>query len=81
MPRALIFSDIHNDGKALEKLMDIEADYYFAAGDLVYGGPETGAAKRGNPADFGAAGNAAAKRTRRGAAVRWHRNAVAANGD
>jgi Icc-related predicted phosphoesterase len=35
MPRALIFSDIHNDSKALEKLMDIEADYYFAAGDLV----------------------------------------------
>src|SRR5580698_6543357 len=35
MLRALIFSDIHNDSKALEKLMDIEADYYFAAGDLV----------------------------------------------
>ena len=35
MPLALIFSDIHNDAKALEKLMDIEADYYFAAGDLV----------------------------------------------
>jgi Icc-related predicted phosphoesterase len=35
MPRALIFSDLHNDSKALEKLMDIEADYYFAAGDLV----------------------------------------------
>src|ERR1700687_5294267 len=35
MPRALIFSDIHNDARALEKLMDIEADYYFAAGDLV----------------------------------------------
>src|ERR1700726_2156663 len=35
MPRVLIFSDIHNDSKALEKLMDIEADYYFAAGDLV----------------------------------------------
>jgi uncharacterized protein len=35
MPRALIFSDIRNDAKALEKLMDIEADYYFAAGDLV----------------------------------------------
>ena len=35
MPRALIFSDIHNDSKALEKLMDIDADYYFAAGDLV----------------------------------------------
>jgi hypothetical protein len=35
MPRALIFSDIHNDSKALEKLMDLDADYYFAAGDLV----------------------------------------------
>jgi Icc-related predicted phosphoesterase len=35
MPTALIFSDIHNDARALEKLMDIEADYYFAAGDLV----------------------------------------------
>jgi uncharacterized protein len=35
MPRALIFSDLHNDSKALEKLMDIDADYYFAAGDLV----------------------------------------------
>ncbi|MGD1098433.1 MAG: metallophosphoesterase [Bryobacteraceae bacterium] len=35
MPRALIFSDIHNDMKALEKLVDINADYYFAAGDLV----------------------------------------------
>jgi uncharacterized protein len=35
MPLALIFSDLHNDTKALEKLMDIDADYYFAAGDLV----------------------------------------------
>jgi len=35
MPTALIFSDIHNDGRALEKLMAIDADYYFAAGDLV----------------------------------------------
>jgi Icc-related predicted phosphoesterase len=35
MPAALIFSDIHNDARAIEKLMDIEADYYFAAGDLV----------------------------------------------
>src|SRR5260370_41129519 len=34
MPRALIFSDIHGDSKALNKLLDIEADYYFAAGDL-----------------------------------------------
>src|SRR5580765_2852789 len=35
MTRLLIFSDLHNDVRALEKLMDIEADYYFAAGDLV----------------------------------------------
>ena|SRR5579871_4930008 len=35
MPRALLFSDIHNDGRALEQLMNIEAEYYFAAGDLV----------------------------------------------
>ncbi len=35
MARLLIFSDIHNDGRALEKLMEIEADYYIAAGDLV----------------------------------------------
>ena len=35
MPRFLIFSDIHNDLKALEKLMLIEADAYFCAGDLV----------------------------------------------
>jgi Icc-related predicted phosphoesterase len=35
MPTALIFSDIHNDARALEKLMATEADAYFAAGDLV----------------------------------------------
>ena len=35
MTRLLIFSDLHNDVRALEKLMDIEAGYYFAAGDLV----------------------------------------------
>ena len=35
MPRLLVFSDIHNDVKALEKLMAVEADYYVAAGDLV----------------------------------------------
>ncbi len=35
MPRALIFSDIHNDARALERLMEIDADYYFADGDLV----------------------------------------------
>lgn len=35
MPRLLVFSDLHNDRQALEKLMDIDADYFFAAGDLV----------------------------------------------
>src|SRR5579863_7711275 len=35
MPRLLVFSDLHNDTRALEKLMQIEADYYIAAGDLV----------------------------------------------
>src|SRR5579884_782097 len=33
--RLLIFSDIHNDTRALQKLLDTEADYYFAAGDMV----------------------------------------------
>ncbi|MEO7145075.1 MAG: metallophosphoesterase [Bryobacteraceae bacterium] len=33
--KLLIFSDLHNDARALEKLAAIEADYYFAAGDLV----------------------------------------------
>jgi Icc-related predicted phosphoesterase len=33
--RLLIFSDIHNDTRALERLLDIDADYYFAAGDMV----------------------------------------------
>ena len=33
--RLLIFSDIHADYAALESLMAIEADLYFAAGDLV----------------------------------------------
>ena len=33
--RLLVFSDIHNDQAALARLMDLEADYYFAAGDLV----------------------------------------------
>lgn len=32
--RLLIFSDIHGDRAALERLMAIEADYYFVAGDL-----------------------------------------------
>ena len=33
--KLLIFSDIHSDLKALERLLAMEADYYFAAGDLV----------------------------------------------
>ena len=33
--KLLIFSDIHSDARALERLMDIDADYYFSAGDLV----------------------------------------------
>ena len=33
--KLLIFSDIHSDLKALQRLIDTEADYYFAAGDLV----------------------------------------------
>ena len=32
--KLLIFSDIHGDKAALERLMAMEADYYFAAGDL-----------------------------------------------
>jgi Icc-related predicted phosphoesterase len=32
--RILIFSDLHGDLKALERLMAIEADLYIAAGDL-----------------------------------------------
>jgi Icc-related predicted phosphoesterase len=32
--KLLIFSDIHSNHKALERLMTVEADYYFAAGDL-----------------------------------------------
>ena len=33
--RLLIFSDIHNDWKTLERLLAVEADYYIAAGDQV----------------------------------------------
>jgi len=33
--KLLIFSDIHSDLGALSRLMDTEADYYVAAGDLV----------------------------------------------
>jgi Icc-related predicted phosphoesterase len=32
--RLLVFSDIHGDKSALEHLMEMDADYYFAAGDL-----------------------------------------------
>ena len=32
---ALIFSDLHNDWRRLNQLLDLEADYYFVAGDLV----------------------------------------------
>lgn len=35
MPRLQVFSDLHNDTRALEKLLAVEADCYFAAGDLV----------------------------------------------
>jgi Icc-related predicted phosphoesterase len=35
MARLLIFSDIHNDARSLEKLIETPADYYFCAGDLV----------------------------------------------
>jgi Icc-related predicted phosphoesterase len=33
--KLLIFSDIHNDWKTLERLLSVEADYYIAAGDQV----------------------------------------------
>ena len=33
--RLLVFSDIHSDLRALDRLLDIEADYYIAAGDMV----------------------------------------------
>ena len=33
--RVQIFSDIHNDRRALEKVASIEADFYVCAGDLV----------------------------------------------
>lgn len=33
--KLLIFSDIHSDARALDRLMAIDADYYFCAGDLV----------------------------------------------
>ena len=33
--KVLVFSDIHGDLRALESLVETEADYYFAAGDMV----------------------------------------------
>ena len=33
--KILIFSDIHSDARALERLVAMEADYYISAGDLV----------------------------------------------
>lgn len=33
--RLLIFSDIHNDTRALDRLLAMEADYYVSAGDVV----------------------------------------------
>jgi Icc-related predicted phosphoesterase len=33
--KLLVFSDIHSDARALERLMTTEADYYICAGDLV----------------------------------------------
>ena len=33
--KLLVFSDIHNDVRALERLLETEADYYFAAGDML----------------------------------------------
>ena len=33
--KLLVFSDIHSDARALDRLMAIDADYYFCAGDLV----------------------------------------------
>jgi Icc-related predicted phosphoesterase len=38
----LIFSDIHGDIAALKRLLDTDADYYFAAGDLVSWGAGLG---------------------------------------
>src|SRR5579875_1076232 len=35
MARLLIFSDIHNDARSLQNLIETSADYYFCAGDLV----------------------------------------------
>jgi hypothetical protein len=42
--KLLIFSDIHSDLQALQRQMETEADYYFAAGDLVNWGRNIDAA-------------------------------------
>jgi hypothetical protein len=42
--KLLIFSDIHSDLKTLQRHMETEADYYFAAGDLVNWGRNIDAA-------------------------------------
>ena len=33
--KLLLFSDIHNDWKTLERILSVEADYYISAGDQV----------------------------------------------
>ncbi len=48
--RLLIFSDIHNDWKTLERLLGVEADYYIAAGDQVTWAKGTRTLRR-DPAD------------------------------
>ena len=35
MAKLLIFSDIHNDWKTLERILSVEADFYISAGDQV----------------------------------------------
>ncbi len=35
LARLLIFSDIHNDWKTLERILSVEADYYISAGDQI----------------------------------------------
>ena len=35
MAKLLLFSDIHNDWKTLERILSVEADYYISAGDLL----------------------------------------------
>jgi Icc-related predicted phosphoesterase len=40
--KLLIFSDIHNDWKTLERILGVEADYYISAGDQVTWGKGSG---------------------------------------